>query len=335
MQKGIVSKERLWEAVRQSLGRVGGVLFLGALAVVCVTGAATAEQRMALGGGPSGGIFGIFGGALARILEDAVPGSTVSVVATQGSAENAIRVGRGDLEFALAGNDAAHGAYTGAPGFPAKMGELRVVMAGHKAYEHLMVAKNSPIRRWSDLRGKRIAVTSPVSPNYTGAAVVLEQYGIAQSDYVPQWITSSGFADGIRNGTLDAASMLAGYPAPAPTELCASRVGLRLLPVAREIAEAIAAKYPYFAPAVIPSEAYSCLDENVPTIASTTLLITHARVPEVVVYRFVKAIIEGGRLAEVHAAGREWTLENALSGLAGIPLHPGAERYFRERGVLP
>lgn len=306
------------------------VSFLNAVLVAVPASA----QRYAIGTAGSGGVFQIFGGAIAQIAQEAIPGLSMTVVATQGSAENSTRVGRGDLQFGLAGNDAAYNAYRGGPGFPQAFRDLRVVMAGHKAYLHLLTAARSSIRDWKDLVGRRVALTSPTSPNFVAAMAVLAEYGVSQGDLSPQWITSSGYADGIRNGTLDAGSLQTGYPAPAVTELCASRVGVRLLEVPQAVAVAVSRKYPFFEPGVIPGGAYSCISEPVPTIATTTLLIVHKDVPDGVVYALVKAIIEGGYLAQVHPAGREWALEKALSGLAGIPLHPGAERYFRDRGVL-
>ncbi len=312
-------------------GALLGALGLGMLGVGEVRAGEARQYKM--GGGPSGGIFGIFGGAVADIAQKAVPGLTVTAVASQGSAENTIRTSRGEFQFAMAGNDAAHGGYQGAKGFPGKMQDLRIVMAGHRAYAHMMVPADSQVKDWRDLKGKRIAVTSPTSPNFVSASAVLEHYGLQLADYTPAWINSGQYVDAMRNGSIDAGSLQVGYPAPAPQELCTARVGLRLLPVPPAAARAIAEKYPYFSPAVIPAGPYPCVKEEIPTIASTTLLIANKDVPDDVVYAVVKRIVEQQELAAVHAAGKEWRLETALDGRAGLPLHPGAERYFREKGL--
>ena len=166
--------------------------------------AAPAPLQYKMGGGPAGGggVFNILGAAISNVAQKAVPGLTMTTVASQGSAENVIRTSRGEFQFALAGNDTAYQGYQGAKGFPGKMQDFRVVMSGHRAYVHLLLPGDSPVKSWSDLKGKKIGLTSPASPNYLAAAAVLEQHGIQQSDYSPQWINSSQYADAMRNLSL-------------------------------------------------------------------------------------------------------------------------------------
>ncbi len=295
---------------------------------------AAESRQYKLGGGPSGGIFGIISGPMADIIQRAVPGLTVTAVASQGSAENTIRTSRGEFQFALAGNDGAYQGYHGAKGFPGKMQDFRMVVSGNRSYVHMMVPADSPAKDWRDLKGKRIAVTSPTSPNFISTSAVMEQHGIKTSDYEPRWITSSQYVDAMRNGTIDAAHLIAGYPAPAPQELCTAKVGLRLLPVPADIASGVARTHPFLEPGTIAAGVYSCVKGEVPTIFSTVWLIAHKDTPADIVYAVVARILEKQELAEVHATGKEWRLDKALSGLAGLPLHPGAERYYREKGLL-
>ncbi len=298
--------------------------------------AAPAPLQYKMGGGPAGGggVFNILGAAISNVAQKAVPGLTMTTVASQGSAENVIRTSRGEFQFALAGNDTAYQGYQGAKGFPGKMQDFRVVMSGHRAYVHLLLPGDSPVKSWSDLKGKKIGLTSPASPNYLAAAAVLEQHGIQQSDYSPQWINSSQYADAMRNGTVHAAAIQTGYPAPVGQELCTARVGLRLLPVPADVAKAVSQVHPYFTPTVIPAGVYPCVKDEVPTMYATAFLIAHKGTPDDVVYAVLERIVEQGELAQVHAAGKAWVLEGALAGRAGLPLHPGAERYFREKGLL-
>ncbi len=296
--------------------------------------AASPSLQYKIGTAGSGGIFVIFGAAIADVAQKAVPGLTVTVVASQGSAENAIRTSRGEFQFAMAGNDAAYQAFHGEKGFPGKMADLRVVLSGHKGHGHMMLPADSPIRSWGELKGKRIALTSPTSPSNVWAAAVLAHYGLQPSDYSPAWINSGQYTDAMKNGSIDAGSLLVGYPAPSPQELCTARVGLRLLSVPADAVKAVTGALPFLSPVTIPAGAYPCVKEDITTVANTVLLIAHKDVPDDVVYGVVKRILEKQELADVHVSGKEWRPETALDGRAGLPLHPGAERYFREKGLL-
>jgi len=267
-----------------------------------------------------------------------VPGLIAVAQATQGSVENVDLIGRNQLESALSQADVASWAYHGTAIYKSKgaVGNLRAIAALFPESVHMVVAQDSPIKSLRDLRGKRVGLGEKESGTLADARIVLEAAGLAERDLKPDYSRLSEAAGGIRDNTLDAFFLVGGYPIPAIAELAAA-TPIRLLPIADETFDKLKKRYPFFTRTAIPVDAYTGLAGETPTVGLNALWVVSADVAEPLVYEITKSLWgEPTRkfLATRHIMGQRIALERALDGL-DVPLHPGAERFYREIGLTP
>jgi TRAP transporter TAXI family solute receptor len=266
-----------------------------------------------------------------------VPGLIAVAQATQGSVENIGLIGRGQLESALAQANIASWAYHGTAIFKSKgaMTNLRAIAALFPESIHLVVLKDSPINSLRDLKGKRVGLGEKESGTLADARIVLEAAGLSERDLKPDYSRLGEAAAGIREKTLDAFFLVGGYPIPAIAELAAT-TPIRLVAIGDETIDKLKKRYPFFTRATIPVDAYPGLDGETPTLGLNALWIVAASVPDQLVYEITKSLwSEPTRkfLTTRHIIGRRIAPERALEGI-DIPLHPGAERYYRENFLL-
>lgn len=286
-----------------------------------------------------------------------VPGLVAVAQATQGSIQNVLAVGSGQLESALAQSDVTYWAYSGE--FPAPrrclsgqggtaaansglallkahspMTSLRAIAGLYPENIHVVVRADGPIHTLQDLRGKRVALGEPESGTLADARVILDAAGLGDCDIKGEYLRLSQAAEALVQGDIDAFFLVGGYPVPAITDV-ATAVPTRLVPISADIAERLSRKYPFFGIDVIPSGTYPGMDEEVPTLSVTALWIVGAEVPDDLVYAITKALWHDTtkRLLEAaHPVGKRIHLVAALDGLV-IPLHHGAARYYTETGL--
>ncbi len=262
-----------------------------------------------------------------------VPGLIAVAQATQGSVENVDLIGRNQLESALSQADVASWAYHGTAIYKSKgaVGNLRAIAALFPESVHMVVAQDSPIKSLRDFKGKRVGLGEKESGTLADARIVLEAAGLAERDLKPDYSRLSEAAAGIRDNTLDAFFLVGGYPIPAIAELAAA-TPIRLVPIADETFDKLKKRYPFFTRTAIPANAYTGLDGETPTVGLNALWVVSADVAEPLVYEITKSLWgEPTRkfLATRHIMGQRIALERALDGL-DVPLHPGAERFYRE-----
>jgi uncharacterized protein len=266
-----------------------------------------------------------------------VPGLIAVAQATQGSVENVDLIGRGQLESALSQSDIASWAYHGVGVFKAKgaIANLRAIGALFPESVHVVVAQNSPIKTLRDLKGKRVGLGEKESGTLADARIVLEAAGLAERDVKPDYSRLGEAAAGIRDNTLDAFFRVGGYPIPAIAELAAA-TPIRLLPLGDDMFDKLKKRYPFFSRTTISTDAYAGLDSETPTVGLNAIWVIAANVPDQLAYDITKSLwSEQTRkfLAARHIIGRRIAPERALEGV-DIPLHPGAERYYRENSML-
>jgi hypothetical protein len=285
-----------------------------------------------------------------------VPGLVAVAQASQGSIQNVLAIGSGQIESALIQSDIAYWAYAGTPvaakrcaaakGEAAKpngtallksqgpIKTLRAIAGLYPEAVHVVVRAESPLHDLRDLKGKRVALGEPESGTLADARLVLEAAGLSECDVKAQYLRLSEAADALVEGRIDAFFMVGGYPVPAITDV-AMAVPVRLLPLSRELAGRLQAKFPFFSLDVIPAGTYPGLDSETATLSTTALWATGAEIEEDLVYAITKSLWSDAtrRLLEAtHPAGRRIRLATAVDGLS-IPLHPGAARYYREVGI--
>lgn len=292
------------------------------------------SYRGTIGSGGLGGVIYIMAAGFAALADKHVPGLSLTVESTSGSVELAKRVGAGDLQFATASNDTVYYAHRGAREFKQKFEGNRAILGGNTGQVHMYVLASSPYKTWADLRGKRIALTSAASLNFTYFSIVWNALGLKPNDYKPEWIQSGQYADALKDGQIDAALLVAGYPVSAVNQV-ASTSGVRLLPIPEAVIDKLLKEHPYWHKAVVPKGVYKGSDTDTLTLGNTSILIAHKDVPNEVVYQLTRTILEHpAEVSAMHPAGKEWTKPYALRGVNVVPMHPGAERYYRETGLL-
>jgi TRAP transporter TAXI family solute receptor len=266
-----------------------------------------------------------------------VPGLIAVAQASQGSVENVELVAKSQIESALCQADVASWAYNGTNLFEKRGAKtsLRALANLYSETVHIMVRAESPIRTLKDLKGKRVALGEPESGTLVDAKLVLSVAGLSEKDVKGSNIRLAAAQDGLRDGTMDAVFQIAGYPVSAIGEL-ASSLPIRLLPVPPEAIDKLKKKYGFFTASTIPANTYDGIDSETPTLGIGAEWIASSELDADFVYQLVKALWNDSTrrvLDSGHPIGRRIARDHALDGLA-LPLHAGAERYYREIGLL-
>ena len=265
-----------------------------------------------------------------------VPNLISSAVSSRGSVDNVNAIISGLRNSGFAQSDVAYWAYTGTGTMegkePAK--DLRTIAALFQEHIHLVALKKSNINSVKDLKGKRVSLDEPGSGTYVDAKLILESNGLSTSDVKAEALKDKAATDALRNGKVDAIFVVAGYPTGAIVEL-ASAVDIKLVPIDGAGAKALTSKYGFFSESPIPSGTYEGVDQ-VNTVAVGAQWFTSAKEDSELIYQITKALWnkESRKLMDVgHAKGKTITPDTALSGV-GVPLHPGAEKFYKEAGLL-
>lgn len=324
---------------------------------LCLFGFATARPTFGqdvtffrIGTGSTSGTYYPIGTLIASIISSppgsrscesggscGVPGLIAAAQTTRGSISNINGVMDGNLETGLAQSDVVQAAYSGTGVYKKKkpLSDLRVIANLYPENVHLIVRRGAGIKKISDLKGKRVSLDVPGSGTRVNAKEILTAYGLSEKDFKAVPVNADKAVSLMLNDKLDAFFFVAGYPVTAVTEL--ANVGkIELLPISGKIAEKFIADHEYYSASDIPAKTYVGID-TVPTLAVSTQWIVNASMNEELVYEITLALWHPRNrhlLDHGHAKGKMIRLETALDSVA-IPLHPGAERYYREKGLLP
>ncbi|WP_457939829.1 TAXI family TRAP transporter solute-binding subunit [Mesorhizobium sp. 10J20-29] len=266
-----------------------------------------------------------------------VPGLVATAVASNGSVANVNGIAGGSLESGFSQSDVAFWAHSGT-GIFADKGAVEKVRAIANLYPesiHLVARADAGIKSVADLKGKKVSLDEPGSGTLVDARLILEAYGLGEADVEAEFLKPNQAADLMRDGNMDAFFFVGGFPAGAITELATS-LPITLVPITGTEAEGLRGKYQFFAKNVVPAGTYQGVDADTETVSVGAQWITSTDQPDDLVYEITKALWNKNSRALLdsgHAKGKSITLETALDGV-GIPLHPGAERYYKEAGVL-
>lgn len=322
---------------------------VGALAFLFAAGAAAETTYFRIGTGSTGGTYFPIGGLIANAVSSppgsracdrggscGVSGLIAVALSTQGSVENVDSIADGRLESGLTQSDIAYWAYNGAGIYRVKgrVESLRAIANLYPESLHLVVRKDSGIRRVADLRGKRVSLGPKASGTRVDAAIVLEGHGLRADNIVPHYLKPGPAGDRLRAGKLDAFFFVAGYPAAAIATL-ADETDIALVPISETAAMRIRMRFPFLSGGVIPTGVYRGVGET-PTLSVGAQWVVAASVDEEIVYGLTRALWHKNTrrlLDRGHAEGKRIRVDTALDGIA-IPLHPGAKRYYREIGML-
>lgn len=306
---------------------------LGAAFVAGTASAQSTQFINVLTGGQSGVYYPV-GVALSQIYAKEIPNVRSTAQVTRASAENLnlLQAGRGEAAFTLA--DALSDAWKGneEAGFKTKLDKLRGISGLYNNYIQIVANADSGIRTLADLKGKRVSVGAARSGTELNAREILKAAGLSYNDLAKvEYLPFGESVELMKNRQLDATLQSAGLGVASIRDL-ATAIKIVVIPVPPEVVAKVGD--PAYQPAVIPANTYSGQTTDVPTAAIPNFLVTHAGVPDDVVYRMTKAMYDNlDTLYAAHNAARAIKRDNALKGMP-VPLHPGAERYYREVGLL-
>jgi TRAP transporter TAXI family solute receptor len=331
-----------------------GCSAIAALAVAGIAVGAPAAQEIKffrIGTGGTAGTYFPIGGLLANAISNppgsrpcdeggscGVPGLVATAVAANGSVANINAIGSGTLESGFSQSDVSYWAYTGTGIFEdqGKVETLRTIANLYPESIHLVARADAGIQSVEDLAGKRVSLDEPGSGTLVDARIILDAYGLSEDDIEAEYLKPDQAGDRMRDGAMDAFFFVGGFPAGAISELAATGPEITLVPIEGEPAQAILDEYEFFAEHTVPGGTYDDLDEDVQTLSVGAHWVTSAEQPEELIYEITDALWNDSTrklLDNGHAKGQLITLEMALEGVA-VPLHPGAERFYREAGVL-
>ncbi|WP_374669850.1 TAXI family TRAP transporter solute-binding subunit [Ramlibacter sp.] len=305
-------------------------------AALAFAGAAQAQQFFRIGTGGTAGTYYPVGGMIANSVSQ--PGKiVVTAQASNGSLANVNAIAGGAMESGFSQSDVATWAFTGTGAFDGKpkIADLRMIANLYPESIHLVVKKGSGIKSVADLKGKRVALDEPGSGTLINARMVLAAYGVKESDIKPEYIKPNQAGDKLKDGALDAFFFVGGSPAGAIAELASSGAGIELVPLAGKEADTLRQQNPYFAVDTIAAGTYKDV-AAVQTLAVGAQWVTSAKADTETVYQITKALFSDATqkaLQAGHAKGKFITKENAVKGV-GIPFHPGAEKFYKEAGLI-
>ena len=317
--------------LRNTVGRpLAGLLALSAVAAAPV--AAQAEQFVNILTGGTSGVYYPLGVALSKIYGEGIKDSRTQVQSTKASVENLnlLQQGRGEIAFAL--GDAVKLGWEGdkEAGFPAKLDKLRAVAAIYPNYVQIVTTKASGVKTLADLKGHSLSVGAPKSGTELNARAILGAGGLSYSDLSrTEYLPFGESVELMKNRQIDGTLQSAGLGVASIRDLATS-VPIQVVAVPAAIVSKIGA--PYIS-ASIPAGTYEGQTEAVETAAIGNILVTHSGVSDEVVYQMTKLLFDhlDGMVA-AHAAAKDIKLENATKGLP-IPLHPGAAKFYKEKGI--
>ena len=325
-------------------------LALAALATAGGTGSARAQQMkfFRIGTGGTAGTYYPLAGVIANAISNppgsrpcneggscGVPGLVATAVASNGSVANINSINGGSMESGFSQSDVAYWAWTGTgiyEGKP-KVESLRIIANLYPESIHLVARKGSGFKSVADLKGKRVSLDEPGSGTLVDARLVLAAFGMTDKDIKAEYLKPQQSADKLKDGALDAFISVSGYPQGAIVELAATS-GIELVPVEGPGIDKMLTQYTFFARDEIPGDAYKGV-AGVKTISVNAQWVTSTKQPDDLVYEITKALWNDNTrklLDAGHAKGKAVQIKTALAGV-GVPLHPGAEKFYKEKGM--
>lgn len=295
--------------------------------------AAYADEFINVLTGGTSGVYYPLGVTLAKVYGEKIPGARTQVQSTKASVENLnlLQQGKGEIAFAL--GDSVKLAWEGdaEAGFAEKLGKLRGVAAIYPNYLQLVASKSSGVKTLTDLKGKSLSVGAAKSGTELNTRAVFGAAGMTYKDlgkveYLP-------FAESVelmKNRQLDATLQSAGLGVASIRDLATS-LPIEVVSIPADLVNKLGA--PYIA-TTIPAGTYDGQTADVPTAAVVNFLVTHEGVSDETVYQMTKLLFDNlDEMVASHKAATAIKLENALQGMP-VPLHPGAEKFYKEKGMV-
>lgn len=298
------------------------------------------DQYYSMGTSSAGGTLFALGGAMASIVKKQVPQIKITPEITGGSVDNIKLLMNKKIEMALSSSQPCYEGYMGVGKFAetGKVTNYSALASGHQIVFQLYTLKKSGIKSIRDLKGKRVSLGASGSDGNVVGKIVLEAHGLKMSqDWRPEYLSHGDGPGALRDGRVDAVLIVSPTPTSAVTDITSTHADevVFLLPEP-QILDAILKEHPYWGKAVIPGGVYrGHPNTQQGSFSMATYFIARNDVDNATAYWTIKTVLENNaELGRANALGKFWTKEIALAPVKGvIPIHPGAEAYFKEIGI--
>jgi TRAP transporter TAXI family solute receptor len=291
------------------------------------------EVKLILATGGTAGTYYPFGGAMAKIWNSKIPGMNVTAQATGASAENVRLINKKEVELALVQSDTIDFAYHAKEAFKEPLKKMGAIAILYPEIIQIVVRGDSKIKSFTDLKGVKIGVGAPGSGTEANFRQLCDVYGIKKEDVKAQFLSFAESAEQFKDKHIDAFIVTAGIPNAAIMDVAVMQ-SIRILSLPDNKIAQLTKKYPFLSSTVVPANTYKNQTAAVKTIAVSAVLIASSELPEDVAYKLTKALFDNqAELAATHAKGKELNLKTAAKGVS-IPFHPGAVKYYKEKGMM-
>jgi TRAP transporter TAXI family solute receptor len=320
------------------------VIFLACLMVVSLLAGCGGSQKsdtkapaakptqMILATGGTAGTYYPLGGAMAQIFNKNA-NVNVTAQATGASIENLRLVNKKDAELAMVQSDMMDYAFNGKEAFKEKLTNISGIAILYPEVIQVVVRSDSGIKTIADLKDKKVGVGAPGSGTEANFRQLLDAYDMDIKSVKAQFLSFSESSDQFKDKHIDAFIVTAGIPNSAIMDI-ATQHSISIINIPDDVLAKLTKKYTFLAPVTIPTNTYKGQAQPVKTVAVMASLIVNSQVSETDVYNITKALFDKQPdLASAHAKGKELSLQTATKGMS-IPLHPGAAKYYKEKGIV-
>ena len=307
---------------------------------------AQSEKRfISIGTGGPTGVYFVVGQSVCRMIHKEAAegrkkgrkhGIRCSAPSTGGSTYNIGQIREGELDFGVAQSDWQFHAYNGSSKFEGNaFKKLRAVFSVHPEPYHIIVGKDTGITSWADLKGKRFNIGNPGSGQRGTTEVLMKAYGTKKGDFkIATELTSTEQSKALCDGKIDAYGYTVGVP-NAGVSIATDGCNAKIINLNTDVEKKLVGANPFYAFATIPKGTYKTTDSDITTFGVMATFVTSADVPEDVVYEITRAVFENlDDFRKLHPAFKNLDPKNMTKNALSAPLHPGAAKYYKEKGWM-
>ncbi len=313
------------------------IMVLGSVFVLSGCGSQETSQgtpdqpkQMTIGTASMGGAYYPIGTGVAELVSKYVDGIQMTAEVTGGAAENPRLVGNNEVDLGITNSHLSYFALNGMAPFDKKY-NIRALGALHPTILHIVTLEGSDVKTIADMKGKRAAVGPAGGGTITMLKNVLSMYDMTLDDLQKSYVSYMDGMMALKDGKVDVSAAAAGFPTSAVLELSATEK-IRFVELDENKLPAFFEKYPYYSRVVVPAETYK-MEKDSTVIGVRNVLIVSADMDEETAYEITKAIFTHlEELGEYHVSAKKVSLQTAIE--VPIELHPGAERFFKEEGLI-
>lgn len=315
--------------------RIALVVFAIALSFsLSISSELQATTRLSIATAGTAGTWYPLGGAFANVISKHVKDTEAMAYPSGASIENIRNLRKGQTDIVMLQPDVAYWAYTATHQFAKEKPYqgLRALMAMYPIHEQIIVPFDSPIKSVSDMKGKRIGVGAPGSGNEVMNRLILNEFGVTYDKCRPKYLSAAEQVEAMKDGNIDVIMFGLGSPAPGVMDLQTQRK-IRFIEIEPRMMKQINKKYPYYVPAEIPANTYADQPKPIKVLAWMGTIAVSDEMSDKLAYDILKAFWDNKpSIDKIHVQYKDITLKNAV--VVPLPLHNGAIKFYKEKGVL-